>query len=347
MRTITELTEELCPAWDSYVKQAAHGLPQHLSGWREVLYKTHGYETPYLVAREGERIVGVLPLFLVRSILVGNTAMTMPGGLCADSNEIALELIARGREIARQAKAKRFLIQDTRQVWPADLYTSTNHVYWIVNTRPGVDMLWQQLNGNIRRQVRVAHRNELSVQIDRAGGLLGTFYDIFSRFTHQLGTPIFGRNFLEHVVESFPHGFNIAIVYKKRQPLGGYFQLQLGKTMYGVWGASLREYLELRPAYLAHWEIIRDASLNGYYALDMGRSPTGSSAAHYKRQWGGVSRPIYQQVAGIGQARSAESIVNRVQTDSKVQFMMRLWPKLPLPIVQYVGPKLRRHVPFA
>lgn len=347
LRLITELTEELCAAWDGYVEQAAHGLPQHLSGWREVLYKTHGYETRYLMAREGERIVGVLPLFLVRSVLVGNTAMTMPGGLCADTAEIALELISRGQEIARQAKVKRFLIQDTRQLWPADLQTSANHVHWIINTQPDVDELWQQLNGNIRRQVRIARRNELSLQIDRVGELLGTFYDTFSRFTHQLGTPIFGRDFLEHVVEAFPGGFNIAVVYKEQQPLGGYFQLQLGRTMYGVWGASLREFLELRPAYLAHWEIVRDASLNGYHALDMGRSPTGSSAAQYKGQWGGVSKPIYQQVAAIGQARSAESIVNKVQTDGKFQFMMRLWPKLPLPIIRYVGPKLRRHVPFA
>ena len=105
MSTITRLTDKDCPTWDAYVKNAVDGLPQHLSGWRKVLYKTYGYETPYLMAREGERVVGVLPLFLARSALVGNTATTMPGGLCADTDEVGMDLIARGKEIARQAEA--------------------------------------------------------------------------------------------------------------------------------------------------------------------------------------------------------------------------------------------------
>lgn len=347
MTTVTELTESDCPAWDGYVRGAAHGLPFHLSGWRHVLHKTHGYETCYLVAREGERVVGLLPLFFVRSLLTGNTAMTMPGGLCADTKELAAGLISRAMEIAGQAKVKRLILQDTRQVWPGDLQTTTNHVHWVVDVSVDTEALWNGLDGNIRRQVRIAHRNELAVEIDRTGERLSAFYDVFSRYAHQMGTPVFGRDFLEHIVETFPDGFNIVVVSSGQQPIGAYFQLQMGNSVYGMWGATLREYLKQRPVYLAFWEILRDTSENGYHFLDMGRSPTGSSASKYKGQWGGVSRPIYQQVASIGHSHSADSFANGVQTDGKFQLFRQLWPKLPFPVAQYLGPKLRHHVPFA
>jgi FemAB-related protein (PEP-CTERM system-associated) len=345
--TITEITDQDCPAWDAYVKDAAHGLPQHLSGWRQVLRKTHGYETPFLMARDGERVVGVLPIFLVRSFLVGNTAMTMPGGLCAESSEVAAQLIAHGVDIARQARAKRFLLQDTRQAWPGDLHTTTEHVHWIVDVRMDPEELWKGLDGNIRRQVRIARRSELTAEIDRTGRCLGDFYDVFSRCTHQFGTPVFGRDFLEHIIEVFPDGFNIAVVRKDGQPIGGYFQLQMGHTVYGMWGSTLREYFKQRPVYLAYWEMLSDASESGYHFLDMGRSPAGSNASKYKGQWGGASKPIYQQVASIGDSQAATSEANGIHSNGKYQLFMRLWPKLPLPAVQYLGPKLRRHVPFA
>jgi FemAB-related protein (PEP-CTERM system-associated) len=344
---ITELTDTDCAAWDGYVRKAAHGLPQHLSGWREILHRTHGYETSYLLARDGEHVVGVLPLFIVRSLLVGTVAMTMPGGLCADTDEIALALIARGKEIARQARAKRFTLHDTRQAWPGDLQTTSNHVHWVVDVRPDGETLWQRLDSNIRRQVRIARSKELTVEIDRTGRHLGAFYQVLSQFAHQIGTPLFGSDFLDHIIEKFPGGFNILIIYKGRQPIGGYFQLLMGNTVHGIWGASLRDYLKLRPVYLAYWEIIRDASANGYSYLDMGRSPTDSEASKYKGQWGGVSRPIYQQVTPLESERTQDSIADQIYSDSKFQLVMRLWPKLPLPVARYLGPKLRRHVPFA
>lgn len=346
---ITELTASACSEWDAYVENSASGLPQHLSGWRNVLTRTHGYETHYLMASDVTRtsaIVGVLPLFIVRSFLVGNTATTMPGGLCASSDEAALALVARGREIARQAGARRFLIHDSRHAWPVGLQTSSAHVHWIMDLRLSADALWQQLDGNIRRQVRLGRRHGLRVQIDREGRLLGPFYELFSRFTHQAGTPVFGRDFLEHVVEAFPNGFNIAVVYKEHKAIAAYFQLQLGKTVYGTWGAALPEHLALRPVYLAYWEILNDAIANGYHFLDMGRSPTHSNASKFKGQWGGVSRPVYQQAGSLGNGNAA-SLPGRVQSERRFQLVRRLWPRLPRPVAQYLGPKLRRHVPFA
>lgn len=345
--TITELEEKDRPAWDTYVRKSTHGLPQHLSGWRDILEKCYGYETCYLMATDDGRVVGVLPLFFVRSFLVGSSATTMPGGLCADDTDVGTALIARGKEIARQAKLKRLVIQDTRQAWPGDLYTTSDHVSWVVDVRAGADAVWKALHKNIRRQVRMARNNGLTVEIDRTGERLAEFHDVLSRFAHQVGTPLFGRDFPQRVVETFPGEFTITVVYQEKQPVGAYFSLVMRNRSWGTWGGTLHEYLKQRAVYLAYWEVLNDAAASGYHFVDMGRSPAGSGPSKFKGQWGGVSIPIYQQVAAIGNEQPDAGIVERVKKDTKLQFFMQIWPKLPFPVAQFLGPKLRRHVPFA
>jgi FemAB-related protein (PEP-CTERM system-associated) len=344
---ITELDDNDRRAWDAYVRNSELGLPHHLSGWCDVLKRTYGHETCYLMAQEGGQVVGVLPLFIVRSILVGISATTMPGGLCTASPEIATALIARGKEIAQKAGASCLVIQDSREEWPGELNTASNHVSWVVEVNADTDALWKGLHKNVRRQVRMAHKNGLTAEVDRTGDRVDDFYEVLSRFTHQTGTPFFGKAFVENIVEVFPGGFTIALVYSGEEPVGAYFSLVMGNRSWGTWGGTLHEYLQQRAVYLAYWEVLRDAAENGYRFVDMGRSEVESGRSKFKSQWGGVPAPIYQQVAVVDGHQTDASIVERVKSDGKFQLMMRLWPKLPLPVAQFLGPWLRRHVPFA
>jgi FemAB-related protein (PEP-CTERM system-associated) len=344
---IVELCDKDKAAWDDYVESSPSGLPQQLSGWRDILSDTYGYETSYLLAKEQEKTVGVLPLFIVNSRLVGCSVASMPGGLCADNAEIAQELIAHAIQIAHQGKMKTLMIQDTRQDWPINLQTTCQHEYRVVDTSKDAKEIWMKLHRETRRQIRIARKNDLTVDIDRSGTLVDEFHDILSRFVHKVGTPVFGKKFLEKVVETFQNKFSIVVVYKEKQPLGAYFQLMKGDTVYGIWGGTLPAYQELRATYLAYWEILSDAANHGYHFWDMGRNPVNANTSKFKSQWGGVAKPIYQQIAVNGGQRHEDSIVSRVHSDAKFQIFMRVWPKLPFPLVQFLGPLLRRHVPFA
>ena len=344
---VTELKEEEHSTWDAYVKNSVRGLPWHLSGWQDTLYNTYGFETHFLMAKNGASVVGVLPLFVVHSMLVGNSTTSIPGGLCADDTEAATALIQRGREVALQAKSKRFVLQDTRKVWPGELHTTSNHVHWAVDIRDGANVIWKRLGRETRRMVRVARKNGLTAEIDHTGERLGDFYHVLSHFLHSAGTPAFGKELLEQLIGAFAGDFSIAVVYKGEEPLGAYFQLMMRDTVYGLWGATLHEYLRMGAAYLAYWEILCDADRNGYDFWDLGRSPVGSNSSKFKTKWGSVPSPVYQQVEAIGNKHRARSMVDRVQEESKFQRFIQVWSKLPFPVVQFLGPKLRRHVPFA
>jgi FemAB-related protein (PEP-CTERM system-associated) len=347
---VTELCREEWGKWDAYVRQAPGALPQHLAAWQTVLRNTYGYRTRYLWAqREHGEIAGILPLYILRNPLLGNTLTTLPGGLCADDEETAVELVAGAKRLAQVVHAQHLVLHDAREEYAgyreAGLYSTCDHESWLLDLQGGEAGVLAALDRNIRRQIRMAERNELRAVVDRSGATLDDFYHVLSRFTHQAGTPIFARKFLAEVIAAFPNGFNIVMVYQNTQPLGGYFQLELGKTNYGVWGATLHEFLELRPVYLAYWTIIADSIARGFEALDMGRSPLESNASKYKSQWATRSQPIYQQTWSASQ-RPVVSVAKQAQSDERFQTFRRIWPKLPLSVTQFVGPLIRRQIPF-
>ncbi len=347
MVVVTELPADGRQEWDDFIRRMPGGLPMHLSGWQKVLQKTYGYRTAFLVGREANDIVGVLPLFLVRSRLLGNTLTSMPGAMCAADDEAGTALINHALSLAGQWGAVRLRLHDARREWPGNLRSSVLHEHWLRDLSMGADALWNELDPNLRRQVRKARKNEVRVEIDRTGDLLEPFYTVFCRFTREAGTPVFGRDFLQNVAAEFAGSFNIVVVWHKDTPIGGYFQLEMGHTVYGVWGATLRDYLNLRPVHLAMWELMADLAGRGFTCLDMGRSPANSNASQFKGQWGGVRAPVFQQVQQLNHRYKADAVANGVDQDESFRLFMRVWPRLPLSVTQYIGPHLRRHLPFA
>jgi FemAB-related protein (PEP-CTERM system-associated) len=344
---VQELEQDASVDWDAFVRHQPGGLPTHLCGWRAVIQKTYGYKTRFLMVLEDDQIRGVCPLFIVPSYLTGKRIMSMPGGICAVSAEAAVELLRSSAEITEDEGLNRAVIQDSREMWSGGWQVQSEHVYWLLSLPETEELLWSQLDGNIRRQVRKARKNGLRAEVDRTGSLLPAFYEMFSRFTHQVGTPIFSYQFLENVIQTFPGRFNIALVWHKKTPVAGYFQLEMGDTMYGMWGAALPQTLNLRSAYLALWEIMSDAIDHGFAYLDMGRSPAGSNASKFKGQWGGTSAPVYQLSKCENGRLEGETITNQVKSDQRFQLFIQLWPRLPFSLTKRLGPKLRWHIPFA
>jgi FemAB-related protein (PEP-CTERM system-associated) len=344
---ITEMQDSDRSAWDAFVAKSECSLPNQLSGWRDIMAGTYGFETHYLLAREGQQVVGILPLLIVRSALVGSRALSLPGGLCSERLDVAQALIAAGKEAAEQAHVKQLVLQDTRQVWPGDLATSTGHMSWRVDLSASPEAIWKNLNPNVRRCIRRAREQELRVEIDSTGEHLDKCYDVLTRFTHHLGTPFFGYGFLARVVETFPDQITVSVVYAGQEPAAAYFGLSMRGILWGLWGGTLHEHRDKKAGFLAYWEILSYAARSGYRFWDLGRSPVGSGVSRFKKEWNSFSTPVYQQVAGIGGHEPADSVASRVQADGRMKRFAQIWPWLPLPLARYLGPRLRRHVPFA
>ena len=71
---ITELRREDEKAWDSYVYNSNKSTFYHQIGWQNVVEETYNHKPLYLIAKENGEIKGVLPLFLMKSIILDSNS---------------------------------------------------------------------------------------------------------------------------------------------------------------------------------------------------------------------------------------------------------------------------------
>src|SRR5690242_12543520 len=86
-------------SWDAFVRSHPHGSAFHLMAWQRLVHCTFGHEPQHIVAsnvRSGN-VVGVLPLFLVRSLIFGRILTSTPqaayGGILASSEAVAQAIL--------------------------------------------------------------------------------------------------------------------------------------------------------------------------------------------------------------------------------------------------------------
>src|SRR5437762_257929 len=94
--------------WDSFVKSHMHGSFYHLWAWQKLVSDVFAHRPLHIVARSrhGGEIKGILPLFLVRSLIFGRMLVSTPhaayGGILANSDTVARAILQRAKEVARE-----------------------------------------------------------------------------------------------------------------------------------------------------------------------------------------------------------------------------------------------------
>ncbi len=294
MFEVVEIRDEDESAWDEYVRCSQTGTPFHLFGWKRVMETTYGYRSHYLMAKEGGRIEGVLPLFVIRSRLVGDYVTTLPRGLCTEKAEAARMLVERAREIAITADTRYLVIRDSPRKWDFDLVSVEGHCTAIRDLPIKVEAAWKSLNRDTRRQVRLARKNDLQVSVGRGGECLDDFYDHFSKLVRDAGTPVFGKQFFRSIVEELPDSPIIIVVRQQGEVLAAYWALTLGCVIFGLWGGCTRKYLSWGTEYLGYWEHMRYGCEHGYKQVDFGRCLKGSGHYLFKKRWASRFRALYR-----------------------------------------------------
>src|SRR5215469_10668599 len=90
-------------AWDEFALGHPNASPFHLIAWKKTIEETFGYRAVYLMASEGDRVEGILPLFYVRNPIIGSALISSPfavyGGILAESLAVARRLYDRAKRL--------------------------------------------------------------------------------------------------------------------------------------------------------------------------------------------------------------------------------------------------------
>ena len=333
--------------WDSFLSDSPEALPTQYAAWRQILNETYHYPCYYHYAQQDERVVGVLPMYLVNSPITGRRLGTTPGAICAQTPQVAQALIEQADTLAKELDVAYLVLRDSRHNWAVPgLEVVMLHKGLRLALLVDAEAMWNTLRKDIRYHVRHGRKQaELHIETDQAD--VGDFYDALLRFSRSAGTPLFSFDFLERVTDAFTGSYQITNVYLGKKAIAGYFSFIRQRTIYGMWGGALPEYRQLKITHQATWAMIEAAIRQGAVTLDMGRSAYPSSQFDFKSQWGTNSYPIYQLYCVYkGKRPRILGIANAEEGSGPFAHFQKIWKKLPASMERHIGPYLRWHIPF-
>ncbi|MBT1070839.1 FemAB family XrtA/PEP-CTERM system-associated protein [Pelotalea chapellei] len=330
-------------AWDSFVTSQKASSNYHLYGWREVIEKSFGHKTYYLAAMKGDNeICGILPLVHMKSRLFGNFMISLPffnyGGMLSDNEDATGLLVAESRLLMAGQHADFAEFRHTECSMDAE--TKQHKVSMVLDLHETADNQWKALDSKVRNQVRKAEKSGLTTEI---GGseLLDQFYEVFCRNMRDLGTPVYGRNFFQTILETFRDTTRIIIVKCDGITIAAGLMTWYRDVLEVPWASSISDYKNKCPNNLLYWEAIKFAIAQGAQRFDFGRSTPGEGTFCFKKQWGAKPVPLYWQYL----LKDGQQLPELNPSNPKYRMAVKLWQQLPVPVTKILGPAIVKNIP--
>ena len=339
---IYELERREEKEWDAYVLKHPNSTFFHQIGWRNVVQGTYKHKPIYLVAKEDGNIKGILPLFLMKSVVFSTKLVSVPfapySGVCADDEMVEKMLIEEAVRVAEEYDVDYLELRQFNKK-DAEFVTNDAYVTLILKLNRNYEVIWNTFRKSMRRYVRKAVENDLKVTINSKN--LKDFYNIYTNAMRNLGTPAHSAAFFRNILIEFPKNLNIATIEYKDRVISTIFLLYFKDTVIYGWGASLREYLELSPNYLLFWEIIKYSCEKGFNFFDFGRSLPDTGVFLFKKGWGAVPKQLYYQYY----LNNISKMPDTSQLNPRRKKFARVWKKMPLKLTTAIGPLIRKGIP--
>lgn len=329
--------------WDAFVQRHAAGTFFHLTRWSQVVEDTFGYRPHYLLATEGSRICGVLPLFSVENFMVGKCLISTPlavyGGICADSPLAHRHLLRAVKSLARSMHVDYLELRNRVADPCSELRTNALYVTFTTPLLSDPEAQLARLPRDTRYMIRKSGRQGLEPRWGWEN--LDSFYRIYASSLHQLGTPVFPRRLFENLRDVFGDQVSLLTVFRGREALAGVVYFTFRDVLLPYYGGSLPEARKYAPNNFMYWELMRFAAQQGYRKFDFGRSKRQSGSYLFKKQWSMQEEALGYQSFLVRR----KSPPDFSPANPKFKLAASVWRRLPLGLTKWIGPHVVRLFP--
>ena len=330
--------------WNDFVDRSSDAQAYHDYEWRGVLERTFGLRCHYLMALDGNRdVCGLLPLVHLESRLFGSFLVSLPylnyAGLLADAGATRSRLAAEAWSLAQTLGASHVELRHRHSV-ALDLPFRDDKIAMQLSLPGSEEALWQRFSSKLRAQIRRPGKEGATCV---AGGieLIEDFYRVFSRNMRDLGTPVFPRRLFAEILETFPDVTRLFVVHLNGAPVASGLTVGFRNRLEIPFASSLREFNRFSVNMLLYWTVIRFAITEGYETFDFGRSTADSGPYRFKKQWGAEPSPLHWHYC----LPSGAELPKLNPDNPKFRLAVRVWRRLPLPVANWLGPSIVRHLP--
>jgi FemAB-related protein (PEP-CTERM system-associated) len=331
--------------WDTFVRSHPNGSPFHLMAWQRTIHRTFGHEPQHIIARSSAtgHVRGILPLFLVRSLIFGRMLVSTPqaayGGILADSEDVLQDIFKRAREMAKALNVQFLELRNFRnKIVDDSLFGKDLYVTFRQELRPDPEANMLAIPRKTRAEIREGIRKELEFKVDAIGPT--EFFAVYSRSVRDLGTPVFPKQLFVNGLKEFGLNCKIFSVHWKGRVVSAVWTLFYKDEVVPYFGGSIREFNHLAVNSFMYGMLIKYGCENGYKIFDFGRSKRGTGSFDFKRRWGMTMTDLSYQYALVRQ----QSMPDTSPLNPKFSFGIEIWRRLPLPVSRFFGPMISKHL---
>ncbi len=329
-------------AWDAFVHAEPGATFFHRLGWKRVLERSFGHRTHFLLAEQGGRILGVLPLAEIKSRMFGHSLVSTPfcvyGGIVAVTDEARTALDRKAQELARELEVGHLEYRDRDAPAHQDWAGSELYVTFRKEIDPEVEKNMLAIPRKQRAMVRKGIKNELSATV---ADDVDAFYAVFADNVHRHGTPTLPKRYFANLKAEFGEDCEIMLVYDKDgQVVSGVLSFYFRDEVLPYYAGDALAARGLAANDYKYWELMRRACERRVRIFDYGRSKVGTGPYDFKRNWGFEPQPLHYGYKLI----RATAIPETNPNNPKYRLFIQAWRRLPLPLANFLGPFIVRNL---
>jgi len=351
MIDVKQLTRSDQQIWDDYVNTSTKTTPYHRFAWGKAVERSYGFETLYVGAFHENKLIGIMPLIRMGMPFRQKSLVSLPycdgAGAVADTQEALKALIAFATNDLTKGTQEPVELRhaDTTTVEPETLVDGQK-VRMLLSLAASPDEQMANFKSKLRSQIRKAEKNGLTSTVivyndtDSFAQHMDEFYAVIAGNMRLLGSPVHSKAWFMSVLREYADNAYMVLVYKEKIVVGGGIVLQNNNTASIPWASTNAEYNRLAPNMLLYWAVLNEAITKGAQVFDFGRSTVNEGTYNFKKQWGSQPAPLHWatyeggnlvEVLDIGKSKARDLVES-------------IWKQLPLWLVNYVGPKVRKFV---
>nr|WP_313950415.1 FemAB family XrtA/PEP-CTERM system-associated protein [Accumulibacter sp.] len=327
--------------WDAFVEACPEATFFHKAGWQLIVGEVFGHRTDFLYAERAGVIEGVLPLAQVKSVLFGNTLVSLPfavyGGVAA-SSQAAVELLEQeAQAIAARLGVDHLELRNLRQRhpdWPLqDLY-----VRFRKELAPEVEANMLAIPRKQRAMVRKGIKNGLRSEIDTD---TGRFFALYADNVHRHGTPALPRRYFDALRRVFGDDCEaLTVVDAAGRPLSVVMSFYFRDEVLPYYAGDDLSARNLAANDFKYWELMRRSCERGVKVFDYGRSKQGTGSYAFKKNWGFEPQPLFYEYC----LYRRDTIPQNNPSNAKYRLLIETWRRMPIGLANWLGPFIVRNL---
>ncbi len=327
--------------WDAFAEACPEATFFHRAGWQRILCEVFGHRTHYLYAERAGVVEGILPLAQVKSLLFGNSLVSLPfavyGGVAASNPAAAEALELEAQATARRLGVDHLEMRNLRQrhpAWPTqDLYVSFRKAI-----APEVEANLQAIPRKQRAMVRKGIKNVLRSEIDADPG---RFFALYADNVHRHGTPALPRRYFAALQRVFADDCEVmTVVDGSGHPLSSVLSFYFRDEVLPYYAGDAWSARELAANDFKYWELLRRSCERGLKVFDYGRSKQGTGSYAFKKNWGFEPQPLFYEYC----LYRRDAIPQNNPSNARYRLLINTWRRMPIGFANWLGPFIVRNL---